>query len=419
MVLFRNVTITDSSSKYNGQTVDVLVNGHHIESIAEAGSLSVDAAQVVEGGHLSPGWVDMRVYITDPGHEWKDDLESTAASAAAGGFTRILAMPNTAPALDNSGLIRALVMRSEALPVTIMPAGALSEGTQGENLAELYDMHLAGAAAFTDGLHPTDSAGLLLRGLQYLKPFGSLLMDMPLDQSLNPGAEVGEGEVAIGLGMKGIPEIAEELRIDRNLKLHGYFPHRLLVGPVTTAGALQRLANTEAEDLFVETSAMYLLLDDGALSSFDENAKVFPPLRPAASVVALRKAVVDGTVDVISSSHHPQGIEEKVHDFQNAAFGALMLETAFGAICTAMEGAEIGLDRLVDCISGNPRRILGLDAATIEAGAAAELTHFDPNESWEVSKADFRSKSANTPLIGKTLKGRPLGIYAKGQYLPR
>ncbi|HHG86264.1 MAG TPA: dihydroorotase [Bacteroidetes bacterium] len=416
-VLFRKVRVIDGQSRHNGQVCDVLVDNAIIQEVGEGGSLQAADCTRVEGGCLSPGWVDMRVNLTDPGFEWKDDLESLAAAALVGGFSRIATLPNTSPVIDNSGLLKSLKLRSASLSVHVLPYGALSVGAAGKDMAELYDMHQAGAVAFSDGNQPIASSGLLLRALQYLKPFDGLVCSLPLDRSLSPASEIGESPVSVQMGMPGIPAIAEEMMVARDLKLLGYFPHRLHIGPVTTAESLNllRVAKAQFPELSVETSALYLLLDDTSNLEFDANTKVFPPLRDRAAVIALREAVKDGLIDVISSSHHPQSIEEKNHDFSAAAPGAETLEIAFSAAHTALAQAGIPLTRLIACLTAGPRRILRQEPVCVDQGQLAELTHFDPAVRWTPSLAHIRSKSKNNPLLGQELLGKPLHVYVRGK----
>lgn len=417
-VLFRNVKLTAPDSRHHGRQADVLVTDGQIEKITNAGKIEQPKGTIlIKGGCLSAGWLDMRAHLTDPGFEWKEDLESLAQAALAGGFTSVVTMPNTFPVIDNSGLVKALKLRSGELPINFLPCGALSRGAEGKDLSELYDMHKAGAVAFTDGLHPVASAGLLLRGLQYLKAFNGLVINTSLDRSLAEAGQIGEGAASIRMGMKGIPAIAEELMLERDLKLLGYFPHRLHLGPVTTAGAIDILRKVKGDfpGLSIETSALYLLLDDAENTAFHSFTKVFPPLREENAVKALRRAVDEGLIDVISSSHHPQSIEEKKHDFPTAAFGAETLESAFAAAHTGLQKAGVPLEKLIACLTANPRKVLGLAAVKLEEGGIAELTHFDPELKWTLKKSDLRSKSHNNPLIGRDLTGRPLHVYVRGK----
>lgn len=416
-VLFQNVKVVDSDSKHNGAQVDILVEKGKITQVAAANSIS-SKSKTVHGGMLSPGWVDMRTHLTDPGNEQREDLKSLSAAALKGGFSRVLGMPNTQPVMDNSGQIEAILHRAATLPIHLHIAGALSENAKGNDLAELYDMHQKGAVAFTDGKLGTSSAGLLLRGLQYMQPFGGLLISSPIDQTLAGDGIVGESLNSLNMGLKGIPKLAEAMQIERDLRLLRYFAGKLHIGPVTTKSGLDLLLAAKAEGLniSIETSALYLLLDDAENLEFDPVSKVYPPLRCAEDVAALRQALAAGKIDVVSSSHHPQGKEEKMHDYVDAAFGAATLETSFAAIVSGMQLIPHEIGPVIAALANKPRAILNLPKASIEVGESAELTHFDPNASWKPTISDMRSKSKSNPLLGRDLQGKVLGVYVKGKY---
>lgn len=415
-ILFQNVQVLDAGSPWNGKKADVLVEMGRIKAISEPHTLAHSHAAA--GGSLSPGWVDMRCQLSDPGYEWRENLDSLAAAALAGGFARILTQPNTSPAMDNAGQVRALLHRAAALPIHLHATGALSLGLQGKDLAEMYDMHQCGALAFTDGRKGTQDAGLLLRGLQYVHPFGGLVIDSPMDQLLAEECMVAEGVSAVRMGLKGLPAIAEQLMVDRDVRMLRHFQGRLHIGPVTTEEAVEavRAAKAAGATFTAETSVLYLLLDASENEGFDAVTKVYPPLRERAAVEALRGAVADGTIDVVSSGHHPQGREEKTHDFVDADFGADTLETAFAALITGMREVPHELGQVVAALSHRPRAILGLPACSIVEGEEAELTHFDPHMQWIPQPGDIRSRSMYNPLIGKALWGRARGVYVKGRH---
>ncbi len=369
-VLFQNVSVVDRNSAWNGQQADVLVVDGLIAQIGTANTLTHDVTDtnwaLISGGCLSPGWVDMRCQLSDPGYEDREDLDSLAAAGIFGGFSTLVTQPNSFPVQDNAGQIKALVHRAAALPLHLAPMGAMSIGAEGKDMAELYDMHQSGAVAFTDGRKGTQSAGMLLRSLQYVQPFGGVIVQSPMDQNLAEGESVAESASAVRMGMKGIPAMAEAMMIERDLSLMSLSKGKLHIGPVTTAEgvALVRAAKAKGLQVTAETSALYLLLDATENEDFEEVTKVYPPLRERASVLALRAAVLDGTIDVVSSSHHPQTREDKMHDFTDAAFGVDTLETAFGAMMTAFKDEQFPLETVIATISSTPRRILGLPAAT-------------------------------------------------------
>jgi dihydroorotase len=417
-VLFSHVTLHDPSSKHHLQVCDLLVMNGLIKKIGNAGTLSMDfAGKTIKGGHLAPGWVDMRVHLTVPGHEYKEDLNSLAAAALAGGFTRILGLPNTTPAIDNAGQVRSLLQQAKDLPIHLHVSGALTQGAKGVEMAEMYDMHLAGAVAFGDGANSVQSGGILLRALQYLQPFDGLLLHSPLDLGLAGNAEVAEGKNSTMVGMKGIPALAEEMGVLRDIRLYAHSPQRMHLGPITTQAGVGILAAAKPNSLKLsaETTALHLLLDDSMLLDFDVNAKVWPPLRSQNDVASLREAILDGTLDVISSGHQPQSLEEKLHDFADASFGAEMLETTFAAALTALGGVN-GLEKILAAMGKHPRAILGLPEVRLEEGGLAEFSHFDPEINWVPNNSDLRSKSRNNPLLGRQLIGRPLGAFVKGAY---
>lgn len=416
----RNVLVVDRGSEWNGQRVDLSLEAGRISKITPTGALAIPAgAQVKEGGCISPGWVDMRCELTDPGHEWLEDLESLSRAAIAGGFTHVLGLPTTVPAMHNAGQVRALLHRAERLPIHLHVAGAMSVGTDGKDLAELYDMQQAGAVAFTDGRRGTQSGGLVLRALQYLQGFHGLLINSPVDQALAEECMVAEGVSSVKMGLKGMPETAELVMLERDLRLLGHYGGRLHIGPVTTAAGVAAIRAAKAGGLQVtaETSALYLLLDESENEAFDAVTKVYPPLRDKASVVALREGVLDGTIDVVSSGHHPQGLEEKTHDFVDAGFGADCLETAFAGAWTGVAGGEGALEALIGALSSGPRWVLGLPGVSVMEGAVADLTHFDPEANWTPVVGDIRSKSKFNPLVGRELRGRVLGVVSRGIYL--
>lgn len=420
-LLFRNVTIIDDHGPHDGKQMDVLVEDgkiSHIEKEISNGAVP-DVVEEMEGGCLSIGWTDMRVHLTDPGFEYKEDLESLAVAARRGGFTTVLTLPNTFPVIDNGGLVRSLALRSQSLPLRILPAGALSKGTAGEDLAEVYDMSKAGAVAFTDGLHSVATTGLLLRGLQYLKSFEGLLIDFPMDHSLVQHAAVAEGISATKMGLKGAPTLAETLAVDRNLQVLDYFEGRLHLGPITSAEAIRRIgsAKDKYKGLSAETSALYLLMSEEDTESFDANSKLWPPLRSAEDRKALCEAIRSGAIDVVSSSHHPQSTEEKKHDFTAAQAGASTIELAFAGAWTGYEAFGGQLSELVRCFTSGPRKVLNLEAKHISAGTATDLTWFEGAKTWTPSKEDLHSKSKFSPLLGRALKGRVMGTLCEQNWM--
>ena len=415
-ILFKKVNIVDPGSAYDGQTADVFVSGGQIEKIGTG--LTEQADLIHEGGSLSPGWVDMRVRLTVPGFEWKDDFKSLAAAAVAGGFTRLVCLPNTQPVLDSKDFIQSLMSRSRDLPVHFHAYGALTKGAEGDEMAELFDMHTAGAVGFTNGLNSVQHSGTMMRSLKYLHSFGGLLVNYSNDNSISRSGMVNEGPTSTRLGLKGAPAIAEEVMLSRDLKLLEYFEHKMHAAPITTAGSVELLkaAKKKFPELSAETSAMYLYLNDEVLEGFDPNYKVYPPLRGESDRQALQQAVKDGVIDTISSFHWPEGEEEKMVEFPRAEYGMGGLQTCFSLAYESMvKSGLISIGELIEKLSHNPRKILGLPAISIAEGETAELTWFDPTQSWFPNPDEWRSKSKNSPFFGKELSGVVKGVLVKGE----
>ncbi len=421
-ILFQGVRIVDIHSPFHGKVVDLRLEDGVIADIAEKIDPSgISPEDIKKGNSLSPGWIDMRTHLTDPGFEYKESLESLGRAGQRGGFTALLTLPNSEPPMDNHGQVKALLSRSHSLPVRILPSGTLSKGGKGKDLSDMFDMSQAGAVAFGDGIHSIPSSGLLLRGLQYLKAFEGLLIDSPIIEDLVPGAQVGEGLSSTRIGMKGIPALAETLAVDRNLQILEYFPGRLHLGPLTTKASLDRIRQVKSRfpGLSIETSVYYLAGNDTAIESFDVNAKIWPPLRAEGDRLALIAGISDGTIDVVSSNHHPQSVEEKKHDFMRADFGAAMLEVAFGVAASAVQKANPDakiIDQLVAALSTGPAHILQLPGYSISKGNRSDLTWFDPKAEYTLEARDFHSKGKNQAFAGVSLKGRALGTVCKGTY---
>lgn len=430
-LLLQNTLVHDPMGPFNHQHCDILVTGGKIEQIAKPNTLpSEGISQVVSGAMVSPGWVDLRAFLTDPGAEWKEDLKSFAKAAAAGGFTTVLAHSLTHPTTDKADLVEAVLARAATLPINLKVAGNVTAHHDGAEIAEMYDMHQAGAVAFSDGLQSLENAGLVLRSLQYLSSFDGLLMALPMDEGLASKSHVSEGVVATHLGLKGIPTIAESIRIERDLRLLEYFnPNcRLHLGPITTREGVQliREAKKRFPNLTADTAALYLKYSDQVLEGFDANYKVWPPLRTEDDRIALLEGILDGTLDAVTSHHQPQALEDKVNDFVACEMGAAGLETAFSEFQSALtklqtpnieqnRSLEIALERL----TAGPRKVLGLAPIHIAIGGGSELTVFDLNENWTLTAKNKQSKAVNYPQLGMELPCKVLGIYANGRWTAR
>jgi dihydroorotase len=409
-VVLKAALVIDPRSPLNGKRTDILIEYGMIAATGD--NLSGDT--VLESGNLcvSPGWFDMQVDFCDPGNEHKETIATGAAAAAAGGFTGVLLMPGTHPPVHSKSEVEYVIRKAAGALVDVYPAGAITHGLEGKDMAELYDMHQAGARAFTDGAKPVSNAGMLVRTLLYAKNFNGKVLTRCDEKSISADGKMNEGVVSTALGLKGIPAMAEELMVARNMALAEYAEAPLHLQGISTARSVELIREGKKRGLHITASvnAANLFWTDEALEEFETNYKVNPPLRTRADVDALIAGIADGTIDIIVSDHTPEDVESKVVEFDQAAFGMIGTETAFALARTAAQ--TLPVEKLVAAFSANPRKLLGLETATIEKGNAANLTVFDPDATWTYSS--IRSLSRNTPAVGLTLKGKVIGVVNKG-----
>jgi len=412
--LFKNATIIDPNSKHNGKTTDVLIeNGKIVEIKKKLDATDAELIQV-KGLCLSPGWVDVGTQICDPGFEHREDLETAAAAAAAGGFTTILAQPNTSPAIQSKSEVLYLQQSTQDLSVTFQAIGALSADLAGENITEMSDMNAVGAIAFSDGKKSVQSTGLMMRAMQYVKAFDGIIINHPHDKDIAGKGQMHEGYVSTTLGLRGIPSLAEDLMVRRDIALAEYTDSRVHLANISTAGAVKEVKAAKKKGLKVTASVavMNLAYDENDVATFDPNYKVLPPLREKSDQKALIKGLKSGTIDFIVSNHTPWEAESKSLEFSYSEFGAINLQTAFSLSATHLKDFEAA--ELVQKWSISPREIFGLPMATIEKGNEADLTAFLPKEEFTFSKN--LSKSKNSPLLDTELTGAVVGIFNKKQW---
>jgi dihydroorotase len=414
-ILIKQARIVDASSPFAGQTADIFIENGIITSIGKKISNKPDKEISIEGLHVSPGWVDVFAHFNDPGKEHKETLETGSNAAAAGGFTDVLVIPNTQPVLHNKANVEYITHKSKALPVTIHPIGAITKNTEGKELAEMYDMHSSGAVAFSDGLNPVQSAGLLLKALLYVKAIDAPIIQLPDDAGINPQGLMNEGIVSTRLGLAGKPAMAEELVIARDLKLARYTESRIHFTAVTTKKSLEYIKRGKESGIDVSCSVTpyHLFFADEELTSYDTNLKVNPPLRTKDEKNALRSAVIEGVIDCIATHHLPHEKDSKIVEFQNAEPGMIGLETAYAVVNTSID--NLSVERTVELFSLNPRRIFNLPTISIKEHGSASLTLFIPGKKWIFTEADIRSRSKNSPFIGKELTGKVVGIINNNQ----
>ena len=409
-ILIQQACIIDRSSPHHGTIRDILIENGRIKAIGTG--LPAEADQVIRhpGLHASPGWVDVFAHFNDPGYEHKETLESGAQTAAAGGYTDVFVLPNTRPVVDTKSQVEYIRRKSQSLPVNIWPLGAITRSLEGKDLAEMYDMRSSGAVAFSDGTQPVQSAGLLLKGLQYVKAFDGVIIQVPDDRTVGANGLMNEGIVSTRLGLPGKPMMAEELMVARDIELARYADSKIHFTGVSSPRSLEYIRRAKESGLSVSCSVTphHLFFTDADLVNYDTNLKVYPPLRDAASVAALRKAIADGTVDCIASHHLPHEFDSKVVEFEYARPGMTGLETAYAIVRTLLP--ELSAEKMVDLLSRRVREIFGMAQPSITEEQPAILSLFDPSGRTHLEGATTRSRSKNSPFIGKDLKGQVLGI---------
>ncbi len=413
-ILIQSARIIDPNAEAHQKIKNVLIENGRITEISTK-SFEADRVIDADGMILSPGWFDMGTQSGEPGAEQKEDLESLAQVAMAGGFTELAVLPNTQPAIQTKADVNYFLRGNAGRLVQMHVLAAVTRNTKGEEFTEMMDLHHAGAIGFTDGLKTIWNTDIFLKTLQYLQAFNGLLIDHPEDIWLNLYGQMNESPVSARLGLKGMPALAEEIALSRNLKLLGYAGGRLHVARISTARAVGLLRSARKNlSVTCDVVAYQPILDDSLLESFDTNYKVNPPLRGKRDKDALIRGLQDGTIDVICSGHVPQDEESKQVEFDQAEPGIISLQTT-GSNLTAIS-SEVPWDMLIEKIAVNPRKILGLPQPVVQPGEKANLTLFDPNAEWVLDEKTNKSKSKNSPWWGKKLKGRAVAVFNNGRY---
>lgn len=416
-VLIKSAKIIDNKSKLNGKTVDILIEKGIIKQIGKGLKTPKNCQEIsFKDSHVSAGWFDMRANFCDPGNEYKEDLNSGLKAAAKGGFTGVLVMPDTEPTTDSKSGIEYVINKTKGNIVDALPAGSLSHNCEGNEIAEMYDMHSAGALAFTDNKKSINKSSLLNRALLYSQSFNGLIMNSPSNQELSNSGQINEGAVSTELGLKGVPALAEELMVIRDIYLAEYCNTEIHLSNISTKKSVKLIKEAKKKGIKItaDVNSYHLLLDESELLNFDTNCKVTPPLRTKEDIKALISGLKDNTIDVICSDHTPEDIENKQCEFDNAAFGMINLQTSFAALNTALSG-KLSLEEMISKITSSPRKILKLPAIEIKEGASANITLFSPQTKSTLQKEDILSKSKNSPLIGRELAGKVLGIVNNNQ----
>jgi len=421
-ILIKNAHIIDPSRKINQKGSILMTEGRiawigsNDEKPPMTGYETVDA----EGKIACPGFVDLHCHLRDPGFEEKETIATGSSAAAAGGFTTICCMPNTEPAIDNQATVDYVKKKAstEAI-IRVLPVGCITQGRKGEMLAEMGEMTEAGVVGFSDDGSPVMNSRLMRQAMEYSKAFGLPIIEHCEDKILSDKGQMNEGIIATKLGLAGIPAAAEESMVARNIALAELTKARLHITHVSTAGSVELIRAAKARGLNVtaDVTPHHLTLSENILLEYDTNAKVNPPLRSQKDIDALIEGLKDNTIDAIATDHAPHTEVEKLCEFGYAPFGISIFETALGMLMGLVNENKIDLELLIDKMTAGPAKIIGSKSGgfgRLEIGNSADVILIDPEMEWVVDPANFKSKGKNTPLAGKTLKGKVAATFYKG-----
>lgn len=413
-ILIQSAKIISPGSPHHLKKRNVLIANGKIAEVGEK-KYSSDKEIDAEGMLLSIGWFDLGAFVGDPGLEHKEDIASLVRAAAAGGFTEVAVLPNTHPAVQTKNEIAYLTQGNANRLVQIHALANVTKNGKGEELTEMIDLHEAGAIAFTDGLKSVWHTDIFLKSLQYLQKFDGLLIDHPEDNWLNLFGQMHEGEVSTSLGLKGMPRLAEEVAVRKNLELLGYAGGRLHFSKVSTAKTIEmvRAAKKKGLNITCDITSYQPLMEDNLLVDFDTNYKLNPPLREKSDNEALIKGLNDGTIDVLTSGHLPQDEESKMVEFDMAEFGITNLQTFASQLVSLSKSVD--MEDLIAKVTVAPRQILKMEVPIIEEDSKANLTLFDPSAEWTFDASQNFSKSKNSPWLGQTLKGKAVAVFNNGK----
>jgi dihydroorotase len=428
-ILLKNGHVIDPTTGRD-EVTDIMIVDGIIEKMKTTRGVGASVEEYdLKGSVVAPGFIDMHIHAREPGFEHKETLATAVASAVAGGFTAVCCMPNTNPAVDDAPVVEFIKKKaSEIVPalVDVYVIGAITKGREGKELAPMRELARAGAVGFSDDGSPVANAEIMRRALEYAGSLQKPVIQHAEESSMTRGGAMNEGIVGTRLGLPGIPAAAEELMIERDVRLVEYVAAaipaeegkpRYHAAHISTTGSVEIVREAKRKKLSVtcEVTPHHFTLTDEEVTTFDTNTKMNPPLRTRDDVEALKEGLRDGTIDAIATDHAPHSFDEKQVEFINAPFGIVGLETAIGlAVTELVEPGILTLPELIQKFTSNPRMILGLSPVSISEGSIAVLTIFDPKKEWIVDTGAFRSKSKNSPFHGRRLRGRAVAIVNRG-----
>jgi dihydroorotase len=419
-LLLRNGRLLDPDANIDALR-DVLVAEGKIAGIYAPGQANELPATLREidctGKWLVPGLIDMHVHLREPGEEYKETVHSGTRAAAAGGFTAVACMPNTRPVNDHQAVTALILAKARTGYARVYPVGAISRESKGEILAEYGELKAAGAVAVSDDGLPVGNSQLMRRALEYAANHGLLVISHAEERALSKNGVVNEGPLATRLGLAGIPRIAEEIMIYRDLALAEYLGRPIHIAHVSTRESVDliRRAKDRGCKVTAETAPHYFTLTEEAVGQYNTRAKMNPPLRRRTDVEAIREGLRDGTIDVIATDHAPHSVLEKDVEFDTAANGIIGLETAVPLASALVREEVLTPSRLVEVLALNPAKIMGVEGGTIGIGASADLAVIDPEHQFVYDDNQVVSKSKNSPFLGWSLQGQAVLTVVAGQ----
>ncbi|MFM9905052.1 MAG: dihydroorotase [Pyrinomonadaceae bacterium] len=420
-LLIANGHLIDPSAQEN-TGISVLIEDGKVKAWIRPNDPTPDDCEVFDATGLivAPGFIDMHVHLREPGQEHKETIASGCAAAVAGGWTSVCPMPNTNPINDNAAITRYMIEQAERAGLAnVFPIGAITKSSDGNELAEMGEMKAAGAVAVSDDGRPVPNAGIMRRAMQYARDFDLPVIDHCEDKSLSSGGVMHEGRVSLLLGLKGMPALAEDIDVVRDIILAKDTGSHIHIAHVSTKGAVEAVRRAKAEGINVtcEVTPHHFTLTDKAVEGYDTNTKMAPPLRSQEHLEAILEGIRDGTIDAMATDHAPHHADEKALEYDRAPFGITGLETAIGLACNELvHKGVIDLVRLVELCSANPAKIFKLTGrGTLTPGSIADVTIIDPELEWTYTNAESRSKSRNSPFDGWKFRGAAVATIVGGK----
>ncbi len=413
IIIIRNAKIIDKSSNFHNSINDIKIEDGIIKQISSNISSNQPFYEVdIDNLHVSPGWIDMHVRFGEPGFEKRETINSGLNEAAKSGFTGVVVMPSTYPSTDTKSAIEFFNKKSLNNIVDLFPTGCITKERKQTEISEMYDMFQSGAVAFTDDKKTIQNTMLLNIALEYVKNFNGLIMTNCIDTHMSYNGQIDESITSVKMGLNTIPEVSEDIIVDRDISLLKYTNSRLHLSTISSYNALKKIKKAKSENLNLTTdvAAYNLILNTDSTKDFDTNMKLLPPIRSEKTRLFLIQSILDGTIDAVSSDHTPLELEDKNCEFNLAKFGMIGLKTLF-PILNKVLGKKMELYKIIKLISQNPRKILNMPENIIKIGKKANLTFFDPKKKWKYEEKDICSLSKNTPFIGSNFEGVSLGVY--------